>query len=184
MGHGPELVVCPSEGARVLLPLSHPGLYARPDPVTTCSLREHSNSSVLAGFESLRLGRVVTGRVDPRHRMMPVCLNCIDTQRSGRLSDPEHCRAALTAGAPGGRPAVLHRDLLCVLDLPALSTLQAISRHWIFLSVFNLQTCLPVNSLRAGLEHIIHGRPCGTSGRRRRRSGRTVSSRQPYCRSR
>ena len=71
LGHGPEVVVCPSEGARVLPPGSHPGLHARPDPVTTCSLRERSNSSVLAGFESLRLGRVVTGRVDPRHRMMP-----------------------------------------------------------------------------------------------------------------
>ena len=32
LGHGPEVVVCPSEGARVLLPGSHPGLYARPDP--------------------------------------------------------------------------------------------------------------------------------------------------------
>ena len=74
LGHGPEVVVCPSEGARVLLPGSHPGLYARPDPVTTCSLREHSNNSVLAGFESLRLGRIVTGRVDPRHRMMPLWL--------------------------------------------------------------------------------------------------------------
>ena len=58
LGHGPEVVVCPSEGARVLLPGSHPGLHARPDPVTTCSLREHSNSSVLAGFDDLRFGKV------------------------------------------------------------------------------------------------------------------------------
>ena len=58
LGHGPEVVVCPSEGARVLLPGSHPGLYARPDPATTCSLREHSNNSVLAGFDDLRFGNV------------------------------------------------------------------------------------------------------------------------------
>ena len=50
--------------------------------------------------------------------------------RSGRLADPEHRGTALAAVATSGRPAVLHRHWLAILDLAALPTLHAVSGHW------------------------------------------------------
>ena len=48
---------------------------------------------------------------------------------SGSFTYPEHRGSTLGALAAGGWPAVLHRDLLGLLHLSALSALQAVSRH-------------------------------------------------------
>ena len=72
-GHDPAVVGCGlATGTWVLLPGSHPGLYVKPAPVTTCSLKEHSNNSVLARFDSFKRRKMVAGRVAPQHRVMPL----------------------------------------------------------------------------------------------------------------
>ena len=45
------------------------------------------------------------------------------------LSNPVHAGFADRAGSAGSRSAVLHRDLLGVLNLPCLSALHAVSSH-------------------------------------------------------
>ena len=60
--------------------------------------------------------------------------------RSGRPADPEHSRSTLAACAPGGRPAVLHRDRLGILDLPSLFALQTVTCHFAALADWNGRT--------------------------------------------
>ena len=60
--------------------------------------------------------------------------------RSSCPADPEHCRPTLTAGAPGGLPAVLHRDRLGVLYLPVFLALQTVTCHSAALSDWGVHT--------------------------------------------
>ena len=55
------------------------------------------------------------------------CRRAVPSLRS--LSNPVHAGIAHRAGSAGSRSAVLHRDLLGVLNLPCLPALHAVSSH-------------------------------------------------------
>ena len=60
---------------------------------------------------------------------------------SGSFTYPEHRGSALAALPAGRRPAVLHRDLLGLLNLSGFSALQAVSGHRQLLLVVGLNQC-------------------------------------------